>query len=131
MNEIRNGTDVLRATLRARDRAAGALTRIARECGMSVSTLEAFAAGKTDLDVATLKRLTTELHSNAEFDEESGMLRLTNRAAPIAIGKGPPPYKPTPKTYQVGVLQGRGPQPVVPEKPKPKTSRPGWLGGWL
>jgi hypothetical protein len=35
------------------------------------------------------------------------------------------------RVYQVGLLQGQGPQPVKPQKPKIKMGRPWDGGGWL
>jgi hypothetical protein len=124
------GVDVLRQTVNARNKSPHALSLIAREVGsVSASTLEDFAAGKADLDVATLKALTPVLHPNAEYDAELNLLRSANKAEPIPLGITPPPYKPKPLNFTPG-LPPVGPRPVNPEKPKVKAGRPGWLGGW-
>jgi len=126
------GVDVLRLTVKARNRSPHAITLIAREIGVAASTLENFVAGKVDLPVEKLKLLTKELHPGAEYDETLNLLRSANRAPPIPFGKPPPPFKPVAKTYKVGVLQNPGPQPVNPVKSEQPKSRPGWLpGGWV
>src|SRR4051812_44667058 len=95
MSEPVTGVTVLRQTVRARNRSPNALTLIAREVGVSASTLEDFAANRADLDVATLKALTPILHPHAEYDEESGLLRSSNRNPPMLAGIPPAPFKHT------------------------------------
>lgn len=124
------GTMVLRQTVKARNKSPHALSLIARELGISASTLEDFAAGTVDLDVETLKALTPVLHPFSEYDAELDLLRSANRAEPTPGGIPPSPYEATPKTYKVGMMQGLGPQPALPLPPtKPK--RTGWLNRWI
>jgi hypothetical protein len=68
-------------------------------------------------------------NGHTEYDAETGMLRSANKAPPVSLGVHPPRYEAKPVDYATGIPP-MGPQPVVRERRKPKTSRPGWLGGW-
>jgi hypothetical protein len=132
---VTTGTDVLRQTVKARNRSPHALSLIASEiAGVGVSTLEDFAAGKIDLKVETLQALTRILYPHAEFDAERDLLCSANKqeAKPMCTAyparfdpKSSPHYMPfnpdQPRT---------APQPVKAEPPKPKASRPGWASWW-
>jgi len=125
------GTDVLRWTVKARNKSPHALSLIVREIeGVGPGALEDFAVGKVDLGVEALQALTKILHPHAEFDVETGMLRSANKAPVISMPANYPPSIGDPTllpTYQP-------PRPYsgfnLPPSPKPK-KRPGWLGGWL
>lgn len=122
------GTEILRQTLAARGRTPHMLSLIANEIGsVGVNTLENFAAGKVDLAVSIKHALAKHFYQNAEFDPELDLLRSTAPPATL-MGIRPAPYKRT--TPNVVPRYTIGPQPVNPEKPRVKTSRPGWLGGW-
>ncbi len=129
------GVDVLRATVKARNRSPHAMSLIAREIdGVSASTLEDFAAGKADLSVATLKALTKLFYPNAEYDEELNLLRsLAKEAKPIGIK--PPAYNPERHSphHPPAAPRTRGAATIASVKPAPPakpTGRPGWAKGW-
>ena len=124
------GVDVLRRTVKASDAKAGVLLAIVREIdGIGISTLEAFAAGKTDLSVELLQKLTKVLYPHSELDLESGMLRSANRA-PSTSYITPDRFVPGPEHYDP-VAAANAPRFTLPErlqeKPNPKGPRPGWL----
>jgi hypothetical protein len=129
------GVDVLRQTLKARDHKAGVLLAVVREVeGLGITQLEAFTDGKADLSVAMLQKLTKILYPHSEYDPESGMLRAANRKITLGYAVNYPPRF-DPKSSPYCYKHDRNapllaPQPVKPEKPKVKTSRPGWVGGW-
>jgi hypothetical protein len=112
-----------------------ALSPIAREVeGVSAGMLEDIAAGTADLNVATLQALARVLYPHAEFDPDSGMLRSVNRAEPMLLCTAPPDVidpRASPYYFFAGPGAHLGPQPVVPPKPKAKTSRGGWCHAWL
>jgi len=59
---------------------------------------------------------------------------VNSKIRPPLCGGYPPQRDPKLSPSYRPMLPGPhlpGPQPVVPEKPKPKASRPGWLGGWI
>jgi len=85
-------TDVLRETVRARNRSPHALSLVARELdGVSTGVLEDFAAGKADPGVAVLKGLAKLFFPTAEFDETTNLMRsLAPEARPLGVR--PPAY---------------------------------------
>ncbi|BAL07777.1 MULTISPECIES: helix-turn-helix domain-containing protein [Bradyrhizobium] len=128
MTQTITGTDVLRKTLKARNKSPNAMAVIASEIdGVGVSTLEDFSNGKAKLGVETLQALAKILF-DAEFDPTLNVLRSANKAQPITMGNAPPPfdperhpsYHPAPAgPWTKGGLTG------LPHSP-PKR-RPGWL----
>ncbi len=124
-------TDVLRETVRARNRSPHAFALVARELdGVSTGLLEDFAAGKADPNVEVLKGLTKLFYPTAEFDEATNLLRSTApepkplgiRPAPYDIEKhpahAPPPIGPWTKASGITGL------PPSPHAGPP--TRPGW-----
>jgi hypothetical protein len=76
-----------------------------------------------------LQKLTGYLFGgDIEFDPASNLLRSANRGPPLPAGIHPPKFEAVPRNFTPGPQIG--PQPVKPVKPKAKTGRPGWLGGW-
>jgi hypothetical protein len=70
------GTDVLRATVKARNKTPHALSLLADEIkGVGVGALEAFFVGKIDLSVEAKKQLAEVLYQNAEFNAEADRLQ--------------------------------------------------------
>jgi hypothetical protein len=127
------GTDVLRKCVKARNSKPRALKAIAREVeGLGTGTLEDFGNGKAELSVEKLQALTKVLFPHAEFDVATGLLTSSNKTPPRGY-IAPPRFDPKSSPYYFKHdpnAPARAPQPVVPEKQKVKTSRPGWLGGW-
>ena len=126
------GVDILRRTCKARDHKGGALLAIVREVdGLAITTLEAFAAGKTDLSVALLQKLTKVLYPHSEYDPELNLLRSANRQAPKLAGIAPLPFDPNSVTYppradpKARSYMDPGP-PMIPSQVQ-ATKRPGWL----
>jgi hypothetical protein len=128
------GIDFLRAMVGARVKQC-AEVRIAAEISISADHLRAFAEGSRALPVEKLRALAKQLTGgHAEYDSESGMMRSSNRtpARPLSTAY-PGPYKP-PKDYvaPLSFANGGGRLRLAePPKPQPKTSRPGWLGGFF
>jgi hypothetical protein len=125
------GTDILRSTVKARNKRPAALINIAAEVpGVAPHTLEAFAVGKADLSTEALCALTKALYPHSEFDIESGMLRSANKEP--ARGFIHPPVYSAPADHYVPRFPA-GPEPPItlPDKPQAKTKRAGWLGGFL
>jgi hypothetical protein len=132
---IKNGIDVLRATLRSRNRSPHALSMIAGDVpNVGTTMLESFAAGKADLSVEALQALAKSLYPHGEYDPETRMLRPANKEEPRPLCRTyPQPFDPKSSPYYTPIAPGvhlPGPQPVKKEKlqAKPK-GRPGWLGG--
>ena len=68
--------DVVRTTVKARNKSPHAISLIAREIdGIGAGMLEAFAENKLDLGPDALKSLTKIVYQNAEFDPELNLLR--------------------------------------------------------
>ena len=132
--EIKDGRDVLRKTLHARNRSPHALALIASNVdGVGVSDLENVIAGKIELPVPALQQLAKELYPHSEYDPESGLMRSANRAEPTPLCTAyPEPFDPKSAPYYFPVTAGshidRAPQ-LPKSKPRPK--RQGWLGGWV
>jgi hypothetical protein len=53
-------------------------------------------------------------------------MRSTNQTEATPLSAKPPPCVRSPVNYVVGGMNGIGPQPVKPEKPKAEPTRPGW-----
>lgn len=130
------GIDVLRQTVKARNRSPHALSLIAREVdGASASALEDFAAGKIDLGVEILKSLTKILYPNAEFDPAANLLRpLSAPTRPMGIT--PPPYDPAkhsphhPPPVGPHTRATSGIATVTPAAPTKRVGTPGWANRW-
>jgi hypothetical protein len=124
------GVTALRQTVAARNKSPHALTAIAREIdGVGVAALEAFGTGRANLSIGNLQKLTKVLYGgHAEFDPDSGMLRSAYRAEPKPLCAAYPKFA-APPSMGLGSYENGAPQPVKPEKPKEKKSRPGWIGG--
>ena len=121
------GTDVIREALRVRNRKSN-LIAIARDIQVSPHLLDSFIERKASLSPDILRKLTTELWGGqAEFDAELNLLRSANKTPPMSMGSRPPRCERKPVDHPGYTM---GPQPVKPERPKAKTPRPGWLGGW-
>ena len=100
---------------------------IAKELGIPKHILEQFGAGQSVPTDEVLKALATFLTGGvAEYDPAIDRMRSTNRAEPTPLGGKPPPFVPPKVKYVVGGMNGIAPQPIKPEKPKPKPCRPGW-----
>lgn len=130
---IVTGTDVLRKTVAARNKSPHSLTALAREIeGLATVTLEAFAAGKADLSVEMLQKLTVVLYPHAEFDPETGMLRSANKAEPASYNH-PPRFDPKSHPFYQPPHDPNRPRLAVPpaKLEKPKGPEPGWIGGFF
>ncbi|MCS3576547.1 hypothetical protein [Bradyrhizobium elkanii] len=100
---------------------------IAKEIQVPKVLLEDFIAGSRTPPPKVLQDLTTFIFGGAAiFDPVIDRLRSSNRNQPTPIGIHPPRFVPPKVDYVVGGLNGIGPQPVKPEKPKAETVRPGW-----
>jgi transcriptional regulator with XRE-family HTH domain len=120
--EIKTGTDVLRAAVHARNKGTN-LAGMARDLGLSASNLEAFAAGKSNLPPAMLKKLCDWLFAgNTEYDETIDRLRPTNKAEAKPLGIRPPPIDPA----TLPKYAGGPPTLYPPKKDQPKAPPPGW-----
>ncbi len=126
------GIDVLRQTVKARNRSPHALSLIAREVdGVSASALEDFAAGKADLSVEILKALTKVLYPGAEFDPDHNLLQTPSLPA-RPMGIKPPPYDPAKHPSYHPPPAGphtRGTSGITGLPPSPQAgppTRPGW-----
>ena len=102
--------------------------------GLGISALENFAAGRADLPVEMLQKLTRVLHPHAEYDVASGMLQAV---APPAqpLGLRTEPYQPGPvgSGYPPVIdrtAPPRGLKSVTSEPVRPHGPKPGWLGGF-
>jgi hypothetical protein len=129
--ETITGIDVLRRTVRARDSKGGVLKAVVREIdGLSLSTLEDFAAGKAELSVAILQKLATILYDGCEYDPESGLMRSANRQEPKPAGIPPAPLDRNYAHHYIPQFDPSAPRPNFNPGPpitKPWSSkRPGW-----
>ena len=129
VDKITTGVDVLRQTVKARNKTPAALIRIAREIdGVDHTTLEAFSMGKTDLGAEALRSLAKVLY-DAEFDQDTGMLISSNKTPPIPMCSAFPP-PPDPKTLPTFKAGPPPPQTGYGAPPKPQ-KHAGWLGGFF
>jgi len=129
MTEAVTGTDVLRATVKARSKSPHALALIAREIdGVGAGMLEDFAAGKVDLNIDALKALTKILYQNTEFDPDQNLLRSIAPPATL-IGITPPPFDPargSPYHPPFNLRATSGIKSTSPTPPARPLKRPGW-----
>ena len=117
------GQTWIQQSLKARRNAAA----IAKELGVAKHVLEQFVAGQSVPPDKVLQALATYLTGgHGEYVPELNLMRSVNRAEPTPMGVKPPPIVPPKVEYVVGGMNGVGPQPVKPEKPKAKPHRPGW-----
>ena len=87
------GVDVLRATLKVRNRTPNAVNRlmdggstandahVGKVPGVNPATLSAFLAGADNLSVGQLKALTKVLFPHSEYNEETGLLQSIRPSA--------------------------------------------------
>jgi hypothetical protein len=127
------GIDVLRSATKARRR-AGNFGGLARDLRVSIADLEAFADNGKPLAEPVMQALAKEMFG-AKLNAD-GLLEPLNKAEvkPMCASGYPPRLDPKTSPFYVPPrVPGEfypPPQSVKPEKPKVKTSRPGWLGGW-
>lgn len=97
---VYSGTDELRRALRARDSKAGGLKAISRDIeGLGLEHLANFTAGRSDLTTAHKMALTMILFPGAEYDVETGLLKMIRKettqprrpAAAVRSVNQPPP----------------------------------------
>lgn len=128
--ETVTGTDLVREALRGRNKKLN-LAVMAKDLSISNERLDAFANGKLTLDAATMQAVVKVLwNDHVAYDIERDVLTPANKAPPTSLGVSPAPYvaKDQPK---LPAGPHMGPRPVVPQPAKAKTTRAGWLGGWL
>jgi len=128
--EPTTGTEIVRAALKNFNRKCN-MAGAAQELGVTVGTLEDFAAGRRQtLPVELMKKLVERLwHGHHTYNAEFDALESTNKTPPA-----PPPVMPDPFVADERCIDlvacAREPRTLraeVPEKDKPR-GRPGWLG---
>jgi hypothetical protein len=119
------GLQVIREACAARK---SATVIIARDCGLAVDTLEAFAEGRANIPAEKLDLIVKWVwHSNIEYNSEADALQSIPQPEPRSLGVLPQLDRTRLPKYTPGPPQNGGPQPVV-APPKPK-QRAGWIGG--
>jgi hypothetical protein len=122
------GIDILRKTVKARNKSPHSLTLLAREIeGVGAGQLEAFAEGKADLSVEALQKVAKLLYQSAEYDVASGMLISVKAPTRSLCAAYPPTYQPPPDAYDLVAVAKRPLLTLPPASPPKKLSRPGWL----
>ena len=97
--------------------------------GLGLSQLEDFGDGKANLKIEIIKKLAMTLFPHSVYDAEAGLLRSANRT-PARGFVTPPPFDATKSPHYFKIDPSKpviGPQPVEPQPPLKKISRPGWL----
>jgi hypothetical protein len=111
------------------------LHAVARDVpNLGIDALQDFASNKAGLKPEILQALAKQMF-DARLNDD-GLLEPLNKPEikPMCASGSPPfvdpkshPFYTPPRDPGAPLL---APQPVKPETPKVKTSRPGWLGGW-
>jgi hypothetical protein len=132
IDKIETGADLVREALRGLNRKLN-LSNTARDVGLPISTLEDFAENRlAALPPEKLAALVKAIfNGHFEIDAATGLLKSTNKepARPLCLANYLPPTVPGPLVLNVaGELSIR--RPAASEQSKPKTTRPGWLGGF-
>lgn len=118
------GLQLIREAVAAR---ASVHAIMARDCGVAIDLLDAFANGRANIPAENLDWIVKWVwNDQIEYNAEADALQPVQKPEPRSIGTPPTLNIALPK-YQLGPNQRGGPQPeVAPPKPK---QRPGWIGG--
>jgi hypothetical protein len=122
------GSDVLKATTRARIRYGGGAS-LARDLHVGLAALEEFATGAGKLTDATMDKLANELFPGASYDAQSDLLVPRRNEATTAFTVRAPSI---PEMNLKLPVARPGPPPRLPQgtvSTTPRLSRPGWREG--